>query len=67
MTFAYITGLRIPSEVITLQWRQVDFTAGNIRLDPETHKNRLGRTFPITDDLRVLLKAQEAQRDVLKE
>jgi integrase len=32
--FAYITGWRIPSEVLTLEWRQVDFKAGEVRLDP---------------------------------
>ena len=34
VTFAYITGWRIPSEVLTLQWRQVDLEAGTVRLDP---------------------------------
>ena len=32
--FAYITGWRIPSEVLTIEWRQVDFKAGEVRLDP---------------------------------
>src|SRR5688572_20085800 len=32
--FAYITGWRIPSEVLTLEWRQVDLRAGEVRLDP---------------------------------
>ena len=40
MQFAYITGWRIASEVLTLEWRQVDFTAGTVRLDPGTTKNR---------------------------
>jgi integrase len=59
--FAYITGWRIPSEVLTLEWRQVDFKApggGEVRLDPETTKNREARVFPMTDDLRRLLEAQ---------
>lgn len=55
--FAYLTGWRIPSEVLPLEWRQVDFTAGEVRLDPETTKNRDGRVFPMTDDLRLLLTA----------
>jgi integrase len=58
--FAYITGWRIPSEVLRLEWRQVDFTGGHIRLDPGTTKNGDGRVFPITDDLHVLLDAQYA-------
>ena len=39
VTFAYLTGWRVRSEVLTLQWRQVDFKAGIIRLDPGTTKN----------------------------
>jgi integrase len=33
-TSAYITGWRIDSEVLSLEWRQVDFAAGEVRLDP---------------------------------
>lgn len=40
---AYITGWRVPSEVLPLQWRQVDFKGGMVRLDPGTTKNREGR------------------------
>ena len=64
--FAYITGWRIPSEVLTLEWRQVDFKAGEVRLDPETTKNREGRVFPMTDDLRALLEARHAEHQRLK-
>lgn len=60
--FAYITGWRIPSEVLTLEWRQVDFNAAEVRLDPETTKNREGRVFPMTDDLRALLEARDVER-----
>lgn len=56
--FAYITGWRIASELLSLQWRQVDFTAGEIRLDAGTTKNGEGRVFPMTDDLRALLEVQ---------
>ena len=44
--FAYITGWRIPSEVLRLQWRHVDFEARVVRLDPHTTKNDEGRTSP---------------------
>lgn len=44
--FAHLTGWRIPSEVLPLMWRQVDFHAGVVRLEPGTTKNREGRTFP---------------------
>lgn len=58
--FAFITGWRMRSEVLSLEWRQVDFAAGEIRLDPETTKNRDGRVFPMTGELRTLLDAQQA-------
>ncbi len=45
-TFAYLTGWRIQSEVLPLQWAQVDRRAQIIRLDPHTTKNSEGRTFP---------------------
>ena len=59
--FAYITGWRIPSEVLTLQWRNVDFKPGEVRLDPGSTKNRDGRVFLFTDDLRRLLEGQYAE------
>jgi integrase len=63
---AYITGWRIPSEVLPLQWRHVDFEARVVRLDPHTTKNDEGRTFPFTDALERLLEAQKAEHDRLK-
>ncbi len=64
--FAYITGWRIPSEVLSLQWRQIDFDASEVRLDPGTTKNRQGRTFPFTEELRDVLLHQHATADELK-
>ena len=46
ITFAYLTGWRVPSEVLRLQWKQVDFSAGTVRLEPGTTKNDEGRVFP---------------------
>src|SRR6266849_3071898 len=43
--FAYITGWRTPSEILPLELRQVDLTAGEVRLDPGTTKNDDGRVF----------------------
>lgn len=60
--FAYITGWRIPSEVLTLQWRQVDWLAGEVRLDPGTTKNSEGRVFPMTSALRTLLEQRKGDR-----
>src|SRR5262245_33944959 len=64
VTFAFITGWRVRSEVLTLQWRQVDFRAGIVRLDPGTTKNLEGRVFVMTPELRATL---EAQRQVIEE
>jgi integrase len=64
--FAYITGWRIHSEVLPLEWHQVDFRGGEVRLAPGTTKNRAGRVFPMTDDLRALLEARQAESLRLK-
>ncbi len=57
-TFAYITGWRVPSEVLPLTWAQVEFVGGVVRLEPGTTKNQDGRTFPLFSDLRELLERQ---------
>jgi integrase len=64
--FAYITGWRVPSEVQPLQWRQVDFEAGTVRLEPGQTKNGEGRLFPMTAELRRILEAQASERDQVK-
>ncbi|HXG90327.1 MAG TPA: tyrosine-type recombinase/integrase [Vicinamibacterales bacterium] len=64
--FAYITGWRINSEVLPLQWRQVDFDASEVRLDAGTTKNGDGRVFPMTAGLRTLLQSQRTEHDRLK-
>ena len=46
MLFAFWTGWRIPSEVLTLKWGQVDKKAKVIRLTPDLSKNEDGRIFP---------------------
>ena len=56
--FAYITGWR-RSEISGLELRQVDFEAGRVFLDPGTTKNDDGRQFPLTQELRELLKRQK--------
>ena len=66
VSFCDITGWRIPSEVLTLQWRQVDLAAGIVRLDPGTTKNSEGRVFPMTTALRQLIEQQKAVRDQVK-
>jgi integrase len=68
VTFGYLTGWRINSEVLTLQWHQVDLRAGIVRLDPGTTKNREGRSFPfgMLPELRDLLEDQRAATTVLE-
>ena len=75
VTFPYITGWRIASEVSTLQWRQVDMTErlspdqdipGTVRLDAGTTKNDEGRVFPFTSELRDVVLAQRAVTDRLE-
>lgn len=63
VTFANITGWRVPSEVLPLTWAQVDFQEGTVRLEPHTTKNDEARTFPMTAELRQLLKQQRTAAD----
>jgi hypothetical protein len=63
--FAFVTGWRTPSAILTLQW-QVDFEAGEVRLDPGTTKNGDGRVFPMTTGLRRTLQQQRAVADQLE-
>lgn len=60
MTFAYLTGWRVPSEILTLRWNQVDFQSGTVRLEPGTTKNDEGGTFPfmVIPELARLLRSQ---------
>jgi integrase len=64
--FAYLTGWRLRSEILPLEWRQVDWTGRVVRLDPGTTKNREGRSFPFTAALEALLKVQLAEHVRLK-
>ena len=63
--FMYLTGWR-RGEVTRLEWRQIDFAAGEVRLDPGTTKNDEGRVFPFTRELRELLEAQHEEHERLK-
>jgi integrase len=57
---------RVHSEVLPLEWRHINFTTGEIRLDPGTTKNGEPRVFPMTTDLRRLLDEQHAKHLDLK-
>lgn len=47
VAFANITGWRTPSEILPLEWRQVDLKAGEVRLDAGSTKNGDGRVIPV--------------------
>ena len=58
----------MPSELLSRQWRHIDFTAGWLRLDPGETKNGQGRMFPLIPELRAVLEAQrERTRAVERE
>jgi integrase len=65
VTFAYLTVWRLCSEILPIEWRQIDWTGRVVRLDPGTTKNTEGRTFPFTAALETLLKAQRVEHDRL--
>jgi integrase len=54
---AYVTGWR-RGELLSRQWRHIDFDAGWLRLEPEETKNRDGRMFPLVQGLRDVLQGQ---------
>ena len=65
--FAYLTGWR-RGELRTLTWRQVDFDAETVRLEPGTTKNDEGRVFPfgVLPKLTALLIAQRERTSALE-
>jgi integrase len=67
VVFAQLTGWR-SGEIRSLQWRQVDFLAETVRLEPGTTKNDEGRTFPFEafPQLRQLLKDQRERTSALE-
>jgi integrase len=67
-TFAYYTGWRVPSEILSLQWHQVDRLRGIVRLEPGTTKNDEGREFPYTAilELKDTMEAQFTAAEQLK-
>jgi integrase len=67
LTFAFVTGWRFKSEVLSLTVDRVDLQTGVVRLDPGTTKNNEGRSFYVTAELRKVLHAQLESIEVLKE
>jgi integrase len=69
MEFAYYTGWRIRSEILPMQWPQVDFRAGEIRLEPGTTKNDEGRIFPfaVFPALEIVLRRQRERTELVQQ
>ena len=68
ITVAFFTGWRVNSELLTLQWKQVDQRAGQLRLEPGTTKNKEGRTFPYgrIPELKAAIDGQWAEHERLR-
>jgi integrase len=64
--FAYATGWRTASEVLPLEWRNVDWAGRCVRLDPHTTKNGAARSFPFTSAIEMLMRMQLAEHERLK-
>ncbi|MGH2406357.1 MAG: tyrosine-type recombinase/integrase, partial [bacterium] len=65
--FMYWTGWR-RGEVLSREWRHVDWTEGTIQLDPGETKNGKGRDFPFTllPELQELIEQQRAYTDAVE-
>jgi len=68
VTIADIYGWRMQSEILTLEWRQVDLhpKVGTLRLDPGTTKNDDGRIVYLTIELYAMLTQQHERVQALE-
>ena len=68
VTFSYVTGWRVRSEILPLMWPQVDRLVGDVHLEPGTTKNEDGRTFPYggIDELREVIEEQWRRHEALR-
>jgi integrase len=68
VTFAYCTGWRGRSEILTRQWQHVDWEGGTIRLDAGEAKNDEPREFPflMDEELTAVLKTEKARTEDLQ-
>jgi integrase len=69
VTVAYYTGWRMKSELLKLQWSQIDRNRGRIRLEPNTTKNKDGREFFYgrIPELRLVVNGAWAEHERLKD
>lgn len=61
----YLTGWR-KRELLSRQWKHVDFDGGWLRLEPGETKSGRGRTFPLLPQLRVVLERLRAATRVVE-
>lgn len=61
LQFAYATGWR-KSEILNLQWKQVNLRDGIVRLEPGETKNDEGRTIYMESDLLKMMTARHKTR-----
>jgi integrase len=61
----YITGWR-KGELLSRQWRHVDFDGGWLRLEPGETKSGEGRQFPLVPRLREALEAQAERKRAIE-
>ena len=68
VTLAYFTGWRVTSELLPLEWQQIDCAAGVMRLEPGTTKNREGRLFKYAelDEVRATIEGLWARHLALE-
>jgi integrase len=66
LRFAYLTGWRLSSEVLPIEWQQIDWEGRVVRLDAHTTKNGDARVYPFTVELETLLRTQLAEHERLK-
>jgi integrase len=60
--FGFLTGWR-KGDILGLEWRNVDFKRGEIRIDVGKDKSRKGRVFIMTVELRTLLANTRAAQN----
>lgn len=59
VTFSYLTGWRIRSEVLSLTWSQVNLQEGSVTLYHGTTKNRKGRLIYLPAHMLAILEQQD--------
>jgi integrase len=68
MTFAYLTGWRAKSEVLTLRWANVDEIGGVVMLEGTHTKTKKARAFPfaVLPQLAAIVKPQRRETERLE-